>query len=49
VFNVRLNPDSVTKLEELAGDETEGNVSQMIRKLLAEALSARESAPRTSR
>lgn len=43
VFNVRLNPESVDTLQGYADDETEGNVSAMIRKLLAEAITARTS------
>jgi hypothetical protein len=39
---VRLSPEGLAKVRELAQAETEGNVSQMIRKLLGEALAARE-------
>lgn len=39
---VRLSPEGLAKVRELARKETEGNVSQMIRKLLAEALASRE-------
>ncbi len=40
-FAVRLKPAALVRVRELAAAETEGNVSQMIRKLLAEALDAR--------
>lgn len=39
---VRLSPDGLAKVRELADGETEGNISQMIRKLLREALAERE-------
>jgi hypothetical protein len=39
---VRLSPAGLTEVRRLAGRETEGNVSQMIRKLLGEALAARK-------
>lgn len=39
---VRLSLDGVNRVKELAAKETEGNLSQMIRKLLGEALAARE-------
>lgn len=39
---VRLSAAGLARVRELASAETEGNVSQMIRKLLAEALAARE-------
>lgn len=38
---VRLSADGMRRVRELAAAETEGNTSQMIRKLLAEALLAR--------
>lgn len=38
---VRLSPEGLAKVRELAEQETEGNASQMIRKLLGEALAAR--------
>ena len=38
---IRLSPDGLAKVRELADKETEGNVSQMVRKLLREALDAR--------
>jgi len=41
VYNVRLSPESVTQMQELAEAETEGNASAMIRKLLNEALAVR--------
>lgn len=44
LFPVRVAPDRMVRIRELAGLETEGNVSQVIRKLLDEALAAR-SAP----
>ncbi len=40
-LSVRLAPAGLAKVRELAAVETEGNVSQMIRKLLSEALDAR--------
>lgn len=39
---VRLSPDGLARVRELAEQETEGNVSQMIRKLLGEALATRD-------
>lgn len=39
---VRLSPEGLAKVRELAAAETEGNVSQMVRKLLAEALAQRD-------
>lgn len=39
---VRLSREGLAKVRELAAAETEGNVSQMVRKLLAEAIAARE-------
>lgn len=39
---VRLSVDGMARLRELAAAESEGNVSQMIRKLLAEALQTRD-------
>lgn len=38
---IRLGTTGLAKLRELAADETEGNLSQMTRKLLREALDAR--------
>lgn len=38
---VRLSSDGVEEVRRLAEIETEGNVSQMIRKLLSEALAVR--------
>ncbi len=43
---VRLSPAGLARVKELAEVETEGNVSQMIRKLLAEAITARDLAKR---
>ena len=40
-FAVRLNPERLAYVRELAAKETEGNVSLMIRTLLSEALAAR--------
>jgi hypothetical protein len=40
--SVRLSPSGLTRVRELADRETEGNLSQMIRKLLSEALAARD-------
>jgi hypothetical protein len=39
---VRLSPDGLARVRELAAEETEGNVSAMLRKLLSEALVARD-------
>lgn len=39
--SVRLSKDGMARVRELAGEETEGNQSQMLRRLLAEALRAR--------
>lgn len=39
---VRLSPAGLQRVRELAAVECEGNVSQMIRKLLGEALAARD-------
>lgn len=39
---VRMEPKMREKLDRLASKETEGNRSQMIRKLITEALEARE-------
>lgn len=38
---VRLSSEGIEHVRRLAEEETEGNVSQMIRKLLGEALAAR--------
>lgn len=40
---IRLNPDAMVQVKALAAEETEGNVSAMLRKLINEALRARES------
>lgn len=40
-YAVRLTDNGLDRVRELAEVETEGNVSQMIRKLLREALDAR--------
>lgn len=40
-FTVRLNPAGHDEVLRLAREETEGNASQMVRKLLGEALDAR--------
>lgn len=42
-ISLRLRGDALARVTELAKQETEGNVSQMVRKLLAEALQARAS------
>jgi hypothetical protein len=39
---IRLSPAGLERVRELAAVECEGNVSQMIRKLLGEALAARD-------
>ncbi len=39
---VRLAPEALERVELMAEDETEGNVSAMLRKLLKEALAARD-------
>lgn len=39
---VRLSPQGLARVQELAEQETEGNVSMMIRRLLSEALAARD-------
>lgn len=39
---IRLSPDALERVAELADEETEGNVSAMLRKLLSEALKARD-------
>jgi len=39
---VRLSPDGLDVVEKLAEAETGGNLSEMIRKLLSEALAARQ-------
>ena len=44
---VRLSPEGLTRVRGFADVETEGNVSQMIRKLLAEAIQQRD--PREQR
>jgi hypothetical protein len=38
---VRLSPSGLEAIEKLAAAETEGNLSEMIRKLLGEAVAAR--------
>ena len=43
---IRLNTDGLAEVRRLAEEETEGNVSLMIRKLLREAISARQHAKR---
>lgn len=43
---VRLSPDGMARIRELANAETEGNVSMMTRRLLTEALTAREAQKR---
>lgn len=40
--SVRLSPEGLDRVRELAARETEGNISQMIRKLLTEALAHRD-------
>lgn len=39
---VRLGVDGLERVRQLADEETEGNVSQMVRKLLAEAIQHRD-------
>jgi len=39
---VRLSPAGLEAIEKLAAAETDGNLSEMIRKLLAEAVAARQ-------
>jgi hypothetical protein len=39
---VRLNPAGLARVRELADQEVDGNVSLMIRKLLGEAIAARD-------
>lgn len=39
---VRLSANGLAAVKKLAAEETEGNVSMMIRKLLGEALAARQ-------
>lgn len=39
---VRLNPAGLERVRELAAQETDGNVSLMVRKLLAEAIHHRD-------
>lgn len=39
---IRLNPEALAQVKALADEETEGNVSAMLRKLLNDALRARE-------
>jgi hypothetical protein len=39
---VRLSVSGLDRIREMAAQETEGNVSQMIRKLLAEAIQHRD-------
>lgn len=41
---IRLSPGALARVRTLADDETEGNVSAMLRKLLSEALLARDKA-----
>lgn len=38
---VRLSPEGLARVRELAATETKGNLSQMVRTLLAEAIRAR--------
>lgn len=42
---VRLDLEDLTEVDHLAALETEGNASQMIRKLIREALAARKQKP----
>jgi hypothetical protein len=39
---VRLSPDGLARVREMASTETEGNISQMVRRLLSEAIAARD-------
>jgi hypothetical protein len=39
---IRLSDEGLARVREMAEVETEGNVSQMIRKLLAEAIAHRD-------
>ena len=45
-YAVRLTDSGLDRVRGLAEAETEGNVSQMIRKLLAEAIAVRDKAKR---
>lgn len=41
-IGIRLSPDGLGAVRRLAEDETAGNLSEMVRKLLAEAIQARQ-------
>lgn len=42
---VRLSTDGMQYIRAMADEETEGNISMMIRKLLSEAIAARQKKP----
>jgi hypothetical protein len=42
LVNIRLAPGGIEAVARLAAIETDGNMSEMIRKLLSEALATRE-------
>lgn len=44
LYAVRLTPSGLDRIKDLAVQETEGNVSAMIRKLITEAIRARRAA-----
>lgn len=44
---VRLKPDALAAVQSLAERETDGNLSEMIRVLLGEAMAARSRTPQT--
>jgi hypothetical protein len=46
--SIRLAPDTLKRVRAMADEETEGNVSAMLRKLLREALVARDRRGRAS-
>jgi len=44
---VRFRPDGLAVVRQYADAETDGNVSEMIRRLVAEAVAARQATPQT--
>lgn len=46
---IRLSPEGLARVREFAKVETEGNVSQMVRKLLGEAIQHRDAKNRGPR
>lgn len=46
---IRMAPEALKRVEQLAEKETEGNVSAMLRKLVVEALQVRDDRTEASR